>query len=802
VNLGEMPAIAVRPEGHRFVWLMLLIATIVGVCLRFDDIALRDFWLDESCTFYYVHNLSDWPADGPDPWLELTTIPYLVALDAWTWFTGETILGFRSFSAVAGCATTLALGLIGWRMGGGGVALIVAVLTAVHPLHIHYSQEARVYALWVFVITLMIFALHVASRTGLWRWWFAYSLLALLSAATHYYALFLLPASFAGIALAQNRRRFVKQWATTGLVLGVVMAPWLIGVVFRLTERGSQGWLLETWEACPPLLAIPKSLWVMLPSGGYPDYIGVLAHVHAATVDRLGAAIGSIVLWTPAVLIAGAFALWLVRGRVAPNDSTADRMTMRDQSERDRTIRFLLGFVLCGLAVPFLYSLLVRPAYVVGRYDTMVIPAMMLVIAMLLDGAGRRLFQRYISGRLAIAGATIVLVLCSMVVMAAVRSTPPNREPSERARRIAELVDANDLIISFNMYRWFVAFELHRQGFKAEMISYPPIHDKQVGWQNPQAELSDPAQVETGVREVLSRVSDATEKGRRVFLLFTGEPTPARKTIDGRFLRALRESGYDIQPVDEWLGLAAVLPEGERTGKPTVSSAPPKAPKKPAKLAAQERAVEREHMVKTQIEARGITDRGVLEAMRNVPRHWFVPKYVAPYVYEDGARMIGYDQTISQPYIVAFMTEALKLTPESKVLEIGTGSGYQAAVLSEITPHVYTIEIVEPLARRAMKTFERRGYDTIKTKIGDGYAGWPAHAPFDAIIVTCAPGHIPHKLFEQLEVGGRMCIPVGEQHVVQKLLLITKRPDGTMDTEDLMPVRFVPMTGEAREQPQ
>jgi protein-L-isoaspartate(D-aspartate) O-methyltransferase len=162
--------------------------------------------------------------------------------------------------------------------------------------------------------------------------------------------------------------------------------------------------------------------------------------------------------------------------------------------------------------------------------------------------------------------------------------------------------------------------------------------------------------------------------------------------------------------------------------------------------------------------------------------------------YEDGPQPIGHGQTISQPFIVAYMTQLLELTSESKVLEIGTGSGYQAAVLSELTPHVYTIEIVEPLGRRAIETFKQHGYNTIKTKIGDGYKGWLERAPFNAVIVTCAPDHIPQPLIDQLAPGGRIVIPVGHQWGVQDLLLVTKNPDGTLKKRSMLPVRFVPLT--------
>lgn len=212
-----------------------------------------------------------------------------------------------------------------------------------------------------------------------------------------------------------------------------------------------------------------------------------------------------------------------------------------------------------------------------------------------------------------------------------------------------------------------------------------------------------------------------------------------------------------------------------------------------------EGAKERQVMVAQQIKARGLTDEDVLAAMGTVPRHWFVPDSLRSMAYLDRPLPIGEGQTISQPYIVAMMTDVLRLTPESKVLEVGTGSGYQAAVLYEITPHVYTIEIVESLAERAKEVFQRRGYDGIEVRVGDGYAGWAAHAPFDAIIVTCAPDHIPPKLLEQLKPGGRLCIPVGAEGGVQELRLVTKLEDGQLKRLTLSPVRFVPMTGEAQQ---
>lgn len=201
----------------------------------------------------------------------------------------------------------------------------------------------------------------------------------------------------------------------------------------------------------------------------------------------------------------------------------------------------------------------------------------------------------------------------------------------------------------------------------------------------------------------------------------------------------------------------------------------------------------RENMVKFQLEARDISDAATLQAMRDVPRHLFVPEKIKKSAYSDRALPIGDGQTISQPYIVAYMTQALQLAPHHKVLEIGTGSGYQAAVLAEIVDSVYTIEIVEPLGIKADKLLKDLGYENIYTRIGDGYHGWPEQEPFDAIIVTAAVEVIPPKLLEQLKEGGRMIIPVGRTKFHRNLIL-AKKKKGKIKTQKLIPVVFVPFT--------
>ena len=205
----------------------------------------------------------------------------------------------------------------------------------------------------------------------------------------------------------------------------------------------------------------------------------------------------------------------------------------------------------------------------------------------------------------------------------------------------------------------------------------------------------------------------------------------------------------------------------------------------------EELARQRRDMVATQLRSRGIRDARVLDAMSRVPRHRFVLEQDVSVAYGDHPIPIGLGQTISQPYIVAFMTEALAIAPGHKVLEIGTGSGYQAAILGELAREVYTVEIVPELADRGKRVLTELGYKNVHVRAGDGYDGWPEHAPFDSVIVTAAPDHVPQPLVDQLKVGGRLVVPVGRD--TQELLVFTRTADGLRE-ESRLPVRFVPLT--------
>ena len=238
----------------------------------------------------------------------------------------------------------------------------------------------------------------------------------------------------------------------------------------------------------------------------------------------------------------------------------------------------------------------------------------------------------------------------------------------------------------------------------------------------------------------------------------------------------------------------ATQPATEPKAQPATQPAAKPAPPQWVRPRFTARRSDRDRMVRVIRSAPyALTDAKVLAAMTEVPRHEFVPERSRKRAYGDHPLPIGYGQTISQPYIVAEMTHQLALKPTSRVLEIGTGSGYQAAVLSELTPHVYTIEIVKPLAQSARKRLKQLGYNTVQVAEADGYHGWPDRAPFDAIIVTCAAGQIPPPLIRQLAKGGRMVIPVGGRYATQSLMLVTKDAKGKVRSRSLMAVRFVPL---------
>ena len=546
--------------GRRLLGYGALMVIVLAAGVRFSQLTERELWLDESCTYYYVHHLFDWPADGPDPRLELTNVPYTFSLHLWTRVFGETALGLRSFSALAGCLAVIALAGVGYRLGGARVALAVGLLAAVHPLHVYYSQEARVYAFWTLELAVLLYLLCETALSGKARWWIAYALIALGTVGTHYYTLFALPASILGVVLAGDRRRFLVGWFVTHLVMLLVLAPFVWLVVLPLTGRGSQGWLLEVWQGYPPVLAVPKSLWALLPSGGYPaNYLAPLAGAASSTgTGTQSLLLGGTLRWGPALVCVGLLMVWVMTlaqaSRGAPRASArADSaIPTLDTGARRQRVLFLLVFVLGVLLVPYVYSLTVSPAYVVGRYDLGAWPAFVVALALLLEVVGRRQYCWWL-----LVGS---LVACSAVTVSGLHRSPRTQDTAQRVTRLKQVVGDDDLLISVNMYRWFLAFELDRQGFAARIISFPPAHDRQVGWEHARAELADSAGMDAAVAATVVEVQRALAAGQRVWVLAQhGDPDSARFEVDRQFFEGLSRSGIGLRVQDDWLGLVELL---------------------------------------------------------------------------------------------------------------------------------------------------------------------------------------------------------------------------------------------------
>ena len=270
-----------------------------------------------------------------------------------------------------------------------------------------------------------------------------------------------------------------------------------------------------------------------------------------------------------------------------------------------------------------------------------------------------------------------------------------------------------------------------------------------------------------------------------------------RKEMTIRWVKILVNTGLFVLTVFTWTPSPDAQPQLPQAESGAFTTVPERTWSHPE---FRERQEERQKMVSV-IRSYGLKDEAVIDAMSRVPRHEFVPESLRSNAYDDSPLPIGYGQTISQPYIVAEMTRLLHLTAESRVLEVGTGSGYQAAVLTVFTPYVYTVEIIRPLAEAAEKRLHLLGYTVVEVRQGDGYYGWPEKAPFDGIAVTAAAGEIPPPLLKQLKPRGRMIIPVGPVFGIQSLMLVEKDETGRIRTESLMPVRFVPLTRADKSKP-
>ncbi|UCF33032.1 MAG: glycosyltransferase family 39 protein [Phycisphaerales bacterium] len=550
-------------------WVLgLVLIVAVAAWLRFGGLTRSEFWLDENCTYYCVHYFFDWPEEGPSWAKEQVNLPYTFLLFAWTRLFGETPFGLRTFSAVAGCLTVLVMGLIGRRIGGGTVGLMAAALTAVHPLNVHYSQEARVYALWCLCLTATTYALYRAARAQTTRWWWGYGILALVTTFSHYYTLFWFPATVVAVILAPDRRRFLRQWFNTHAILAVVLSPLVIFCVSALSRTGPQMWLGETWEGYPPILAIPRSIWALLPSGGYPEYVGTLSEgLRAMRWDGWGSEAASLLaLWGSVCVMITALAMWLAAAAQRWDSDTEyarpvtgpHQLPAGDGGNLNGQAGFLVLLAITSLVSPFVYSHVVRPAYIVARYDLIAWPAVTLGTAVLIQLAVRTLVAHAGLRHVLLALAIMIPVSGSMITLVGARAILPQNESAERVRRLSAAVGPDDLVVSVGMYRWFLAYELHRQDFAARIISFPPIHDRQLGWQNARDELGHPQRIEMDTEQVLAQITWSMDGGHEAYLLFQGEVEGPRWQVDSRLFSALFQHGFQIDLVDEWLGLGRI----------------------------------------------------------------------------------------------------------------------------------------------------------------------------------------------------------------------------------------------------
>jgi mannosyltransferase len=590
----------------------ILIALVaVGGWLRFSGLPQRDLWLDENCTFYAVHRLFDWPADGPDPRRELAHIPYFATLHLWTRLTGESPWGLRSFSAMCGTVLVAVMGLVGARLLGRGAGLVAAALTAVSPIAVYYGQEARVYSLWLVSMAATIGVLHHAGIGGRRRWWAAFVVLALLDVLLHYSALLWIPASICVALASPDRRRCVRQWVGSTVILIVLLIPVVAFLVLPMREGGPRGWLRETWRGYPPALAIPRSLWAMLPSGDYPEYLGRLhdgveeagalfgwggggqeepfPHGRGSERSDRAGLVGEFVYWGPALAV-GALVVGLIprrRGEPAVRQGSRGR----EGSGTAAVMVFLSGMTLMFLLTAWVYAAFAGGGYVVGRYDLPAWPGVTLLLAALASPCGRprrasvRVGRDHaesggpggggplpsgrgskcnrspvsVSAYIARVISAVVVstwILASGVTLAGMWRLPVDTDTGRRADRIAQLIDRDDLVVSVGLYRWFMTYAWHEREFEAEVMSFPPWHDRQMCWEDAEAEVAQPERLDGAIRDTVGRVREALAQGRRVWLLATGDPVGPRWEVDRWFYQQVRAAGIDIDLTDDWVGLA------------------------------------------------------------------------------------------------------------------------------------------------------------------------------------------------------------------------------------------------------
>ncbi len=547
----------------------LLAIVVMAGLVRFTGLNANDFWVDESCTYYATHHLFDLPTDGPQLTKEIAHLPYFFLLRGWSEIFGQTPVGLRSFSALTGCLGVLAIAWLAWTIGGRRTCLIAAALAAMHPLHIHYSQEARVYSLWILEGALCITFLYKAAASGHTRYWCAYVVLAIVAVMTHYYTLFWLPAGATAVMVASDRKRFMKQWLIAYGVLAIALVPAIWFLVIPISEGGPRPWLKNIWLSYPPSLSVAKSLWTMLSAGDYPAYLGATANANEVLTQRVGVVITQIIRFLPATIVATLVITFYIRFfavHLRKSKQQADASVKSTEQILPLFNHIVMSMWLLILSSSFLlncwaWSTFVRPIYVVGRYDAFAMPAIIVAVALLIskpitikrfENSTR---QAILSGLL-----TVMLVACSTAVVLASRAAPVNRDISARAARIDQQLEDNDLLICIGASKWFMVYEWDQLGIDARIVSFPRAHDRQLCWDDPEAESKNPGRLDADLTELDGLIESTLAGHQKVWLLLRGENADARWQVDQRFFAYIRSRGLSVEPVDEDAGLARLRP--------------------------------------------------------------------------------------------------------------------------------------------------------------------------------------------------------------------------------------------------
>ena len=536
--------------------LALTLCTLVAAGVRFAGLGTRDFWYDESCTYIYVANLFDWPA-GSNLLIESTNLPYYVLLRGWSALFGDSESAYRSLSALAATLTVPLVGLVAWRGAGRRAGMVAAALAALNPLHIYYAHEARAYALWILVLTVLMWLLFEAARRERARWWIAYGLLTLFALPLHYYTFFWLPGSVLCLAVSDHPGRTLKHWLVTTLLIGLCFTPYFLVAVLPAARGGGDvwlgepptnpmSWLAQSWE---PATALGHSLWALLPAGAYPAHLHGLSLASRETITVGSTELVTLARTAPAIILPIALVMVISSFcfRRDSSELSADgEVGVAAPAKAKLGIHlFLAGVTLGPLLCAWVYSVAVKPIYFVGRYDVVAWPAAAVWMAVLIVQAVELRLPRRVGAGAAVV--TAALLACSLLPLARMHAQQPALSlPRGRAEFLAQKCAPEDLVIAFSYDRAGLFYYLHRAGFAGEIVSFPSWLDTQVGWVDTETDLARDLTPE--VEQLLAKCRARHARGGQVFLLtdyHDWNHEGPRHAVNRHLLEALVTEGYE-----------------------------------------------------------------------------------------------------------------------------------------------------------------------------------------------------------------------------------------------------------------